>query len=104
MSIKKEMVPKSVEALREELKKHPDIYDYAILGTTFEDCLGRIAVKVNLILDGYYDVDDLCDKLIQLMKKHKPLIINSASMETSILSPQGELILPESFQKKPTVQ
>lgn len=103
MSIKEQRVPASVEALREELKKHPAIYADASLGKTFEECLARIATSCNIVVDGYYDVDDICDMLVHALKKGNTLVLHS-EQSTPIVSAQGELILPPEFQKKkPTV-
>lgn len=61
--------PDSLIALREELLKHPDICEYAVQGDTFEDCLGRIALKLDIALDGMYDIQPLCAMLVSVLRK-----------------------------------
>jgi hypothetical protein len=51
-------------ALRNELPLHPEIFTYANQGATIEDCLGRIATKLDIALDGEYNLDDLCGLLM----------------------------------------
>lgn len=62
--------PPSLIALRDELAKpeNKDISDYAIQGNTFEECVGRIAEKLDILLDGLYDGADLCDLLVSAMR------------------------------------
>lgn len=103
MSISKVMIPKSLEALREELPKHKDVYDYAILGKTFEECLERIATKLNVVIHGLYDVDKMCDMLLWKLKQHKTPA-NYGKQDTLLVNTSGDLILPVDFQKKPTIQ
>lgn len=60
--------PDSLVALREELTKHPDISAYAQEGATFEDCIGRIALKLDIVLDGDYDGEKLCAMLATALR------------------------------------
>lgn len=64
------IAPASLIALRNELQKpeNKDISDYAIQGNSFEDCLARIATCLDIVLDGIYDVPDLCDVLMKAMR------------------------------------
>lgn len=57
-------VPESFLALRRELLHHPDIFKAANEGKNIEQCLGIIAAKLGIVLDGYYDVPELCDVLV----------------------------------------
>lgn len=67
--------PASVVQLRKELEKpeNKDITSYAIEGTTFEDCLGRIALRLNIALDGEYDATILCAMLVEAMRNRGKL-------------------------------
>jgi hypothetical protein len=60
--------PDSLVALRTELLNHPDISAYAQEGANFEDCIGRIAVKLDIVLDGDYDGDTLCTMLAEALR------------------------------------
>lgn len=62
--------PPSLIALRSELAspENKDIYDAAIKETTFEAVLGTIASKLDIALDGLYDVPDLCDLLANVLR------------------------------------
>lgn len=61
--------PPSIIALREELPKHPDIYNEAIKGNTFEECIGIIAARLDVVLDGLYDPEPLCAMLVDVLRK-----------------------------------
>lgn len=62
--------PASVVQLRKELEKpeNKDIFLYASEGTTFEDCLGRVALRLSIALDGEYDASLLCAMLVEAMR------------------------------------
>lgn len=60
--------PDNLVALREELIKHEDICQFAQQGKTFEECLGLIALKLDIALDGEYDVSDLCGMLTTALR------------------------------------
>lgn len=62
------MLPDSLIALREELAHHQDISDYASQGRDFGDCLGRIGTKLDIALDGDYDVDSLSEILLSALR------------------------------------
>lgn len=61
--------PPSIIALREELPKHPDIYNEAIKGNTFEECIGIIAARLDVVLNGLYDPEPLCAMLVDVLRK-----------------------------------
>lgn len=61
--------PPSIIALREELPKHPDIYNEAVKGNTFEECIGIIAARLDMVLDGLYDPEPLCAMLVDVLRK-----------------------------------
>lgn len=60
--------PASLVALRDELKFHPEVTEYAIQGANFEECLGRIGVKLDVALDGEYDAEKLCALFVDLLR------------------------------------
>lgn len=63
--------PSSILALREELTKHVDIYDYAIKGNNFEECCARIAERLDIVVDGAYDADKLCSMLVNALRNRR---------------------------------
>jgi hypothetical protein len=63
--------PDTLVTLREELAYHPDVIEFAQKGETFEECLGRIALKVDIALDGEYDCEDLCGVLVTALRNRR---------------------------------
>lgn len=63
--------PPSIIALREELTHHQDIYDYAIQGTSFEDCMAKIAEKLDILLEGMYDAEKLAEVLVEALRNRR---------------------------------
>lgn len=63
--------PASVVALRNEiaLPHNHELFNYAIQGRNFEECLARIASFLGIMLDGFYDVPELCDVLVTAIRK-----------------------------------
>lgn len=61
-------IPDTLLELRKELALHTDISEFASQGNTFEDCLGRIGAKLDIALDGDYDVEDLCGLLLRALR------------------------------------
>jgi hypothetical protein len=95
--------PASLIALRDELPKHKEIYNKAIKGANFEECLAIVAAELKIVLDGYYDIPELCDLLVwelrrldvPMMQKH-PALQGAKIVETkdAILLEGDGLILP----------
>jgi hypothetical protein len=71
--IEERVPPPSVIALREEmaLPHNKDIYDEVIKGRNFEECLGILAAKLDIVLDGLYDASSLCEVLFLALKNRK---------------------------------
>jgi hypothetical protein len=63
--------PESLRQLREELAHHSDITEYAQHGVSFGDCLGRIALKLDIALDGEYDCEPLCEVLVTALRNRR---------------------------------
>jgi hypothetical protein len=63
--------PASLVALRDELQRHMDIVEYAQQGQTFEECLGRIALKLDIVMDGLYDADSVCAMLVDALRHRR---------------------------------
>lgn len=61
----------AIVELRKELMYHPDITDRAQHGGSFEECLGIIAMCVDLALDGLYDAEDVCAKLVEILRQRR---------------------------------
>lgn len=71
-------LPESLIALRKELTLpvHKDIAKKAMNeGRNFEECLGIIATELGIILDGMYDVPELCDVLVTALQKRATIYI-----------------------------
>jgi hypothetical protein len=68
--IEEKVPPASLVRMREELAKpqHADIYRRAYHQPDFATVLGSIAADLDIVLDGEYDAEDLCDLL------HKALV------------------------------
>jgi hypothetical protein len=72
--------PASLVALRDELPKHPLIYNEAIKGRNFEECLATIAYMLDIALDGMYDVADLCDLLVTELRRIGTISVDGTSV------------------------
>lgn len=88
----------AIIALRNELLKHKEIYAYASLGNSFEDCLARIAEKLDVVLDGSYDADELCAMLVTALRnKHahpnQPHLRVSGLQSVEIIERKGTISL-----------
>lgn len=72
--------PASLTALRNEiaLPQNSEVFNYAIQGRNFEECLARIAFLLGIALDGFYDVPELCDVLVTSLRKRSVLKVLSA--------------------------
>lgn len=86
--------PGSLTALRQELANHPDIVEKAILGTSFEDCLGIIALHLDIALDGMYDVEPLCSMLVEVLRKRRffptsPHLRHSSLVDAELIETEG---------------
>lgn len=68
-------VPEEMLMLRRELAQ-PQNYDLLIRaseGATFEECIGNLAADLNILLDGDYDVPELCEVLLNAVRaRHNP--------------------------------
>ena len=71
--------PDSLVALRKELQEHPDICAAAMHGETFEECLGIIAAKLDIAVDGLYDAGEFCAMLVQQLKRRNSAIAIGAT-------------------------
>lgn len=75
--------PVEITILRAELAKpeHEDIYRAAIAGDTFEECVGIIAAELGIIMDGDYDVPQLCDVLIRALRNRNSKILTPDQLD-----------------------
>lgn len=58
-----EMFDERILALQNELRNHPDILAKAQACGSLSEVLGSIAADLNILLDGTYDIPDLCGML-----------------------------------------
>ncbi len=102
--------PDSLVELRKELCYHPDITEFAQKGSDFSECLGLIAVKLDIALDGVYDCGPLCEILVAALRNKRfgrqthqgiagltqsELIETETSLELSKHDPEVSTILPK---------
>jgi hypothetical protein len=92
--------PRSLILLREELPKHPDIYAAASKEPDFARCLGTIAAMLDIVLDGQYAGDGLCDLLYRALRnrgKHgtSPHLLDPRLVNAEIHETEGSLKLVE---------
>mgnify|MGYP001555831058 FL=1 len=87
---------------REELAKphNKDIVLYAATGATIEECLGLIAVKLDIALDGVYDFDKLIQVLLTSLQKRGenslfPHLRHPDLVEAKITETEKEVILEQ---------
>jgi len=92
--------PASLVALREELMKpqHADIANYAKDGPSFSEVMARIAIKLDIVLDGEYDAAELCEVLANALRgrfsyKGRPHLSDSRLMNVEIVEREGEITL-----------
>lgn len=90
--------PASLVALRAELSFHPDIVEYASVGQSFSECLGRIALKLDIVLDGDYDAEKLCEVLEEGMRNRRLYpgsagLLGKGLVRAELVETEGELIL-----------
>jgi hypothetical protein len=88
--------PASLVALREELIHHSDITDVAQKGSTFEECLGLIALQLDIALDGFYDVEPLCKMLVEALRNRRfhssePHKRASGLVDVELIEREGEV-------------
>jgi hypothetical protein len=100
--------PDSLSELRKELAFHPDISSYAQEGLTFEDCLGRIALKLDIVLDGDYEVGPLCEVLVTALRARKshttaPHLRHSSLIDVELVEKEGEMEIVERDRAVQTV-
>lgn len=90
--------PEALVALRNELPYHKDIYEYAIQGKNFEDCMAKIGEKLDIVLDGLYDGDKLCEVLVTALRNRRfhgnqPHLRHPALVSAEIIERKGVVSL-----------
>lgn len=65
--------PAEIIAFRQELMQpwNKDIAEAAMAGNSFEECIGIIAFKLGVMLDGNYHIPKLCEKLLEELRKRR---------------------------------
>lgn len=101
--------PASLVALRNELLKFPRISVEAMKGRSFEECLGIIAARLSIVLDGMYDPEKVCDMLYWELKRLQnpaigkfPGLSGAKLVETAdaITLESTDLIVPEAVRQE----
>lgn len=92
--------PASLTTLREELAlpQNKDISEYAIQGKTFEECIGRVAMFLAIVLDGDYDVGPLCSVLVDAMRNRHltsttPHLAAAGLVNVELVEREGDVTL-----------
>lgn len=102
-------LPASLIALRKELAKpkNNDAFNAGMRGRNFQECLAFVAAHLGIVLDGYYDVPQLCDVLYEALSKRNHLIARVDPRLVQLDAPViGEhkkdptLILPEGVDRE----
>jgi len=76
-----EMLPQEILDLQKELKNWPMISAEAQTGGSFSECLGMIAARLGILLDGTYDPLDLCKMLTKKLYEMRTTTIYVPSKE-----------------------
>jgi hypothetical protein len=76
-----EMLPPEILALQQELKNWPMISEEAQATKSIEECLGTIAARLGILLDGMYDVPKLCEMLTKRLYEMRTTAIYVPSTE-----------------------
>lgn len=117
-------VPESLTALRSLLAEpqNADIRDYAISGKDFEECIGRVAMYLGIVLDGDYDVGPLCSVLVAAVERRRmpgfsttpsagdsrlvpaEIVETATSLSLEVGQEAGEPLVPEAPKKLITPQ
>lgn len=96
------MFDERIIALQNELKKHPDIIEACQDCRSLSEMLGMIAAKLNILLDGIYDVPDLCGMLAMKLKDRGTIEIlspyNTVPVEVKVGENTVSIDLPEPLQ------
>lgn len=95
--------PSGLIHLRRELAKpqHSDISSAAQLETTFEGSLATIAEKLDIVVDGMYDVEPLCEMLATALENRfnvsslMPQLRAPGLVSAEIVEKEGEVELNE---------
>lgn len=80
-------LPASLIELQKEitLPQHRDIYNAAFAEKTFELALGMLAAKVDILLDGSYDVPKLCELLVTALRTRRVAGANPSAMHPDLV-------------------
>lgn len=86
--IHEKVVPDSLLALRQELllPHHRDIFLAAQKERSFEEALGMIAAKLDILLDGDYNVPDLCELLVKALRTRALHGNNPAAIDPRLIA------------------
>lgn len=95
-----EMFPEEVLALQQELKNHPDILK-KLEGQSLEESLAIIGADLGILLDGMYDIPDLCRLLIKKLKERDSIIMfNSPELiEAKIVVGPDSITIEQAIQQ-----
>lgn len=101
-------VPDSLVELRKELMYHSEITKYAQAGNTFEECLGLIALHLDIALDGTYDVGPLCEVLVTALRNKRmhpsqPHLRALGLIDVELIERSGSLELMERNREVTTI-
>lgn len=85
--IEEKVIPASLVALRLELNepRHAALCAEAMKGKSFEECLGILAARLDIAVDGAYEVSDLAEVLYLALINRKPGAVQNHHLRDSRL-------------------
>lgn len=89
--------PAVLVAFREELLKHPDILAYAEKAAGFEEALAKVALQLDIALDGMYEPVPLLIMLTEALRNRRffpasPHLRASGLVDVELIEKEGEEI------------
>jgi hypothetical protein len=73
-----QIAPPEVAWLQKELTHHPELSEKCIKeAKDFEESLAMIATHCGIIVDGYYDVDEICEVLTRALQSKRIIVVQS---------------------------
>jgi len=85
--LSRKILPQSAIELQQEIARpeHRDIYNAAIKGSTFEECIGTILAMVDIAVDGEYDGAKLMEMAVHALRNRRFHGNNPAGMHPDLV-------------------
>lgn len=73
-----QVAPPEVTYLQKELTHHPELSEKCIKeARDFEESLALIATHCGIIVDGYYEVAEICEVLTRALQNKRIIVVTS---------------------------